>query len=69
MKSLSMKTRCDQGRTVMIALADEGDQAEAARQILQRNGAESIDAAREQWWVGLRNAEKEHYTRKDRTSR
>jgi hypothetical protein len=51
-----------QGRTVMIALADEGDQAEAARQILQRNGAESIDAAREQWWVGLRDAEQEHYS-------
>jgi len=51
-----------QGRTVMIALADGEDQAEAARQILQRNGAESIDAAREQWWVGLRDAEKEHYT-------
>jgi hypothetical protein len=51
-----------QGRTVMVALANDGDQAEAARQILQRNGAESIDAAREQWWVGLRDAEKEHYT-------
>jgi hypothetical protein len=54
------------GRTVMVALADDGDQAEAARQILQRNGAESIDAAREQWWVGLRDAEKEHYTEEGR---
>lgn len=52
-----------QGRSVMIALAEEGDQADAARQILQRNGAESIDAAREQWWVGLRDAEQEHYSR------
>ncbi len=50
-----------QGRSVIIALAEEEDQAEAARQILQRNGAESIDAAREQWWVGLRDAEQEHY--------
>ena len=51
-----------QGRTVMVALADADDQAETARQILQRNGAETIDAAREQWWIGMRDAEKEHYT-------
>ncbi len=51
-----------QGRTVMVALADDDDQAEMSRQILQRNGAESIDAAREQWWVGMRDAEQEHYT-------
>ena len=24
-------------------------------------GAEAIDAAREQWWIGLRSAEQEHY--------
>jgi hypothetical protein len=52
-----------QGRTVMIALAEDGEQADSSRQILQQNGAESIDAAREHWWVGLRDAEKEHYTR------
>lgn len=52
-----------QGRTVMVALADNSDQAEIARQILQRSGAESIDAAREQWWVGMRDAEQEHYAR------
>ena len=52
-----------QGRTVMVTLADDGDQAEVARQILQQNGAESIDAARDQWWVGMRDAEQEHYTR------
>lgn len=50
-----------QGRTVMVALAQTDDQAECSRQILQRNGAESIDAARDQWWVGLRDAEEEHY--------
>ncbi len=47
----------------MVALADDSDQAEIARQILQRSGAESIDAAREQWWVGMRDAEQEHYAR------
>jgi hypothetical protein len=51
-----------QGRTVMLALANDDDQTESARRILQRNGAESIDAAREQWWIGMRDAEKEHYT-------
>ena len=29
---------------------------------LQRSGAESVDAAREEWWIGLRDAEREHYT-------
>lgn len=51
-----------QGRTVVVALAEGDDQTEVSRQILQRNGAESIDHAREQWWVGLRDAEKEHYS-------
>ena len=52
-----------QGRTVMVALADDDTQVETARQVLQRNGAESIDAAREQWWIGMRDAEQEHYNR------
>jgi hypothetical protein len=52
-----------QGRSVVIALAENSDEAELSRGILRRHGAESIDAAREQWWVGLRDAEKEHYNR------
>jgi hypothetical protein len=51
-----------QGRTVIIVIVDSGDQAEKARNIFSRHGAESIDAARERWWVGLRDGEKEHYT-------
>lgn len=51
-----------QGKSVLFVMADGDDQAEVSRQILQRNGAESIDAAREQWWVGLRDAEQEHYS-------
>jgi hypothetical protein len=51
-----------QGRTVMVTLADDDNQVETSRQILHRNGAESIDAAREQWWIGMRDAEKEYYT-------
>ena len=49
------------GRTVIIALADDETQAEAARKELARAGAESIDAAREEWWIGLRSAEEEEY--------
>ncbi|MFS8084862.1 MAG: hypothetical protein ACMG6H_04475, partial [Acidobacteriota bacterium] len=36
--------------------------AENARAELQRDGAETVDAAREEWWIGLRGAEHEHYT-------
>lgn len=55
-----------QGRTVMIIFTDDDKQAEVAREILKRHEAESVDAAREQWWVGTRDAEREHYTREGR---
>ena len=44
--------------------ADDADEAEKARAELSRAGAESVDAARDEWWVGLRDAEREHYTEK-----
>lgn len=50
------------GRSVVIALTDDDTQAEAARNVLAQSGAESIDAARDSWWVGLRDAEEEEYT-------
>jgi hypothetical protein len=50
------------GRSVIIAAADDDEQAEAARSVLAQSGAESIDAARESWWVGLRDAEEAEYT-------
>src|SRR5438093_6575892 len=50
-----------QGRTVLFVFADDDKQAAAAREIFASNGAESVDEAREQWWVGMRDAEKEHY--------
>jgi hypothetical protein len=50
------------GRTVVIAVADDEEGAEAARNVLAQSGAESIDAAREDWWIGLRDAEEEEYT-------
>jgi len=51
-----------QGRSVVIVLADEGDQLDLTRKTMQEAGAESIDSARENWWVGLRDVESEHYT-------
>ncbi|HEX8635168.1 MAG TPA: hypothetical protein VF703_13555 [Pyrinomonadaceae bacterium] len=51
-----------QGRTVVIAQVEDDEQAEAARAALEGAGAESVDAARESWWVGLRDAEDEDYT-------
>jgi hypothetical protein len=50
-----------QGRSVVIAIGDDDPQAEAVRGALEDAGAESIDRAREMWWVGLRDAEKETY--------
>jgi hypothetical protein len=50
------------GRTVVIAFADDEEIAERGRRVLAESGAESIDAARESWWIGLRSAEEEHYT-------
>ncbi|HKR02027.1 MAG TPA: hypothetical protein VJT09_15210 [Pyrinomonadaceae bacterium] len=51
-----------QGRSVIICVADDETQADAARSILAQAGAESIDAARENWWVGLRDAEEAEYS-------
>jgi hypothetical protein len=50
------------GRSVVIALADDDVEASLFRELLKAEGAESIDAAREHWWIGLRSAEQEHYS-------
>jgi hypothetical protein len=50
------------GRSVIIALADEEPSASSLREVMKREGAESVDAAREQWWTGLRSGEESHYT-------
>ena len=49
------------GRSVVIALAEDDAMAKRLRDVLKAEGAEEIDAAREQWWIGLRSAEREHY--------
>lgn len=50
------------GRSVVIAFADDDAKADTARGIIAQSGAEGIDAARENWWVGLRDAEEAEYT-------
>src|ERR1700722_18084964 len=45
-----------QGRTIVIAEADDELHFDAVRQTLVEAGAETIDAAREQWWIGLRTS-------------
>lgn len=50
-----------QKRSVLILTADAGLNTEAARGALEKAGAETIDRARDMWWIGLRDVEKEHY--------
>ena len=49
------------GRTVLVSLVEDEKSAREVREILDEEGAESVDAAREQWWIGLRSAEQGHY--------
>jgi hypothetical protein len=51
-----------QGRSVVIALTENDEQDEAAHKAMEQAGAESLDAAREDWWFGLRDAEEDDYT-------
>jgi hypothetical protein len=51
-----------QGRTVLIVLLEQEEQAEMVRDVLAQAGAESLDAAREHWWLGMRDAEAESYS-------
>ena len=52
-----------QGRSVVVLLAEDPQQASLLRELLKMQGAESVDAAREQWWIGLRGAEESHYAK------
>lgn len=46
-----------QGRSVVVGLSEREDQIQAGRDALNKAGAETLDAAREKWWIGLRDAE------------
>lgn len=53
------------GRSLVFALV-EGAEADRARAALAAEGATSLDAARETWWVGIRDSEKADYERDGR---
>jgi outer membrane lipoprotein SlyB len=50
------------GRSVVVVLAKDSFRADVAREVMRQTGTESVDAAREDWWLGLRDAEEESYT-------
>jgi hypothetical protein len=50
-----------QGRSLIILLAENDSEEQLALRVLGESGAESLDAARKKWWLGLRDSEKEHY--------
>lgn len=54
-----------QGRTVVVVTVEEKDNEKPVRELLDRYGAESLDAARQRWWTGLRDAEEERYDSPD----
>ena len=54
-----------QGRTVLIARSQDDDVIEKGRAVIERNGAESVDAARDKWWIGIRDAEEAQYDAPD----
>jgi hypothetical protein len=49
------------GRSVVVVVPEDNAQEKIARGVLERAGAESLDRAREMWWLGLRDVEKEQY--------
>lgn len=55
------------GRSVVIALVGDETAASRVRDVLKREGVESIDAAREQWWTGLRTTEQGRYSTSGRS--
>jgi len=54
------------GRSVVIAYAENDDQADKAEEVLDRAGALDLDDLRESWWDELRDGEREHYHREGR---
>jgi hypothetical protein len=55
------------GLSVVIALAENEHEASRLRELFRNLGAESVDAAREQWWIGLRSAEESRYAQTGRS--
>jgi hypothetical protein len=55
------KDALKKGRSILIVTPGTGDEANLVREKLAAAGAESIDRARKEKWLGLRNEEKEKY--------
>jgi len=51
------------GHSLVLVQTDDSATTEQVHDALSRAGAESIDAARESWWLGLRPAEAQDYER------
>jgi hypothetical protein len=51
----------EQGKSLVIVSSPDEDEIERARILMEQEGAESIDAARQKWWIGLRDAEDAEY--------
>ncbi|HEX3251791.1 MAG TPA: hypothetical protein VHS05_20310 [Pyrinomonadaceae bacterium] len=49
------------GRSIVIAYAEEGDQADRAVETMNSAGAEDLEMLRENWWQELREGERAHY--------
>jgi hypothetical protein len=47
---------------VLVVPVDSEEQGDQVGAILSAAKAESLDAARESWWIGLRDAEEAEYT-------
>lgn len=54
------------GKSIAIAFAEDEDAETKARQVFTEAGALSVDEAREDWWIGLRDAEAESYQEQGR---
>jgi outer membrane lipoprotein SlyB len=50
-----------QGRTLLVALSDDDEQLKRGRKVITESGAETLDAAREKWWIGLKDADEIDY--------
>ncbi|MGD8377842.1 MAG: hypothetical protein PVF68_17055 [Acidobacteriota bacterium] len=50
-----------EGRTAVIVVTDRKELRDRACDAMEAVGAESLDAARERWWLGLRGVEEESY--------
>lgn len=55
------------GRSVVIVFAASQKQAIVIRQLLSAHGAETIDSARESWWLGIRDDEQASFSVPDGT--